>query len=63
MNNTKYIKELENLREKLNEDIVKWIDYRNKEEYKDLLVKSKELDEVIVKYIKSFNKQIWISNY
>lgn len=52
MNTLKDIKELENLREELNNDIVKYLRHRNKEEYADLLAKSKELDDVIVKYIK-----------
>lgn len=58
MNNTEYTKELENLRKKLNNDVVKYIEHRNKEEYKDLLAKSKELDEIIVKYIKSFGGKV-----
>ncbi|NOW06733.1 hypothetical protein [Clostridium beijerinckii] len=47
---------LENLREKLNKDIVKNIEYKSKEEYENLLVTSRELDKVIVDYIKSVNK-------
>lgn len=54
MNNTEYIKELEELREKLNNDVVKYIEHRNKEKYKELLAKSEELDYVIVKYYNSF---------
>ncbi|OOM14638.1 hypothetical protein [Clostridium saccharobutylicum] len=56
MNNAKYEKELEDLREKLNKDVVKYIEHRSKEEYKDLLTKSRELDEAIVKHIKSLKK-------
>lgn len=47
---------LENLREKLNKDIVKNIELKSKEEYENLLVTSRELDKVIVDYIKSVNK-------
>lgn len=54
---TSAIKEkLENLREKLNKDIVKNIEYKSKEGYENLLVTSRELDKVIVDYIKSVNK-------
>lgn len=56
LNNAKYEKELEDLREKLNNDVVKYIEHRNKEEYKNLLAKSRELDDAIVKHIKSLNK-------
>lgn len=58
MNTSKDTKELENLREELNRDIVKYLSHRNKEDYADLLAKSKELDDIIVKHIKSSNKQI-----
>ncbi|MDU6038652.1 MAG: hypothetical protein E6Y83_09945 [Clostridium butyricum] len=47
---------LENLREKLNKDIVKNIEIKSKEGYESLLVTSRELDNVIVDYIKSVNK-------
>ncbi|AJG98205.1 hypothetical protein LF65_01600 [Clostridium beijerinckii] len=54
---TSEIKEkLENLREKLNIDIVKNIEYNSKEGYENLLATSRELDDVIINYIKSFNK-------
>lgn len=54
---TSAIKEkLENLREKLNEDIIKNIEYKSKEGYENLLATSRELDDVIVDYIKSVNK-------
>lgn len=58
MNTSKDTKELEKLREELNSDIVKYLRHRNKEDYADLLAKSKELDDIIIKHIKSFNKQI-----
>lgn len=45
--------ELEKLREKLNNNIVKIIKYMSDEEYENLLAISKKLDEVIVNYIKS----------
>ena len=60
MSNVEYTEELEKLREKLNNDTVKYMENRCEEKYKDLLAKSKELDDVIVKYINSFNKQVWI---
>jgi len=50
--------ELENLREKLNKDFVRYIEDRNKEEYKNLLSLSKELDEVIVAYMKNSSKEV-----
>lgn len=54
---TSAIKEkLENLREKLNIDIVKNIESNSKEGYESLLAISRELDKVIVDYIKSTNK-------
>lgn len=57
---TSEIKEkLENLREKLNIDIVKNIEYNSKEGYENLLATSRELDDVIINYIKSFNKLAW----
>jgi predicted house-cleaning noncanonical NTP pyrophosphatase (MazG superfamily) len=50
--------ELENLREKLNKDFVRYIEDRNKEEYKNLLSLSKELDEVIVAYMKNSSEEV-----
>lgn len=47
---------LENLREKLNKDIVKNIELKSKEGYESLLVISREVDNVIVDYIRSVNK-------
>jgi len=47
---------LENIREKLNKDIVKNTEYNSKEGYESLLATSRELDNVIVDYIKSSNK-------
>lgn len=49
---------LEKLREKLNIDILKNIDCNSKEGYENLLATSRELDDVIVDYIKSVNKQV-----
>lgn len=46
-------KELENLREKLNNDFIRYLDDRNEEEYKNLVFTSKELDKLIVDYIKN----------
>lgn len=46
--------ELENLRGKLNIEAAKNIKDINKDEYKGLLDISRKLDDVIVKYIKSF---------
>lgn len=48
--------ELERLREKLNKDVVKNIEYKNNEDYESLLATSRELDNIIIDYIKSFNK-------
>lgn len=54
---TSAIKEkLENLREKLNIDILKNIEFNSKEGYESLLATSRELDNIIVDYIKSANK-------
>lgn len=53
-----YKEELENLREKLNKDIIKYVENKSKEEYKILITLSRKLDDVIVSYIKSFNKQV-----
>lgn len=47
---------LESLREKLNKDITKNIEDKSKEEYENLLVTSRELDNVIVDYIKSVDR-------
>lgn len=58
MDNTEYKKKLENLREKLNKDVIEYLDNENKEKYQDLLGKSKELDDVIVKYIKSYDEKV-----
>lgn len=49
---------LENLREKLNQNIVKNINCKSKEGCENLLAASKELDDIIVNYIKSFNNQV-----
>lgn len=54
MNNTEYKKKLENLREELNNDIIKYFNNENKEKYEDLLAKSRELDDIIVEYIRSY---------
>lgn len=48
--------ELESLREKLNKEIVKNIEYKRKEWDESLLVASRELDNLIVDYIKSVKK-------
>lgn len=48
--------ELENLREKLNKDVVKKIEDKSKEGYENLLATSRKLDNVIVDYLKSVNK-------
>ncbi|AJH01929.1 hypothetical protein LF65_05412 [Clostridium beijerinckii] len=47
---------LENLREKLNKDTVRNMEYKSKEGYESLLDISRELDNVIIHYIKSVNK-------
>lgn len=47
---------LEDLREKLNKDIGENIEYKSKDGYESLLITSRELDNVIVDYIKSVNK-------
>lgn len=47
---------MEKLREKLNKDIVRNLEYKGKEGYESLLATSRELDDVIVDYIKSVNK-------
>ena len=48
--------ELENIREKLNEAIAENLNFTDKEEYKNILTISKELDDVIVSYLKSSNR-------
>jgi len=54
--NTSELKEvLENLREKLNKEVTKNVMHTSKE-YKNLLIISRRLDDVIVNYIKSSNK-------
>lgn len=47
---------LENLREKLNHDIIKYINHRDDEDYNNLLTKSEELDDIIVKHMNTYNK-------
>ncbi|KAA8666392.1 Spo0E family sporulation regulatory protein-aspartic acid phosphatase [Clostridium sp. HV4-5-A1G] len=49
---------IENLREKLNNDIIKNIEYKDIEKNKDILAASEELDNIIVDYIKNFNQEI-----
>ncbi|NOW06671.1 sporulation protein Spo0E [Clostridium beijerinckii] len=60
MDKIKYIftieRKMEKLREKLNKDIVRNLEYKGKEGYESLLATSRELDDVIVDYIKSVNK-------
>lgn|GEM_PF-2345435 len=48
--------ELENLRDKINGDIIKNIECQSEDAYENLLVTSRELDNVIVDYMKSVNK-------
>lgn len=48
-------KELEHLREKLNKEIVKYMENTSKESYENLITISRKLDDVIVNYIKSSN--------
>ena len=48
--------ELENLREKLNKDVIKNIRHSSVAAYKSLLDISTKLDDVIVAYMKSYNK-------
>lgn len=48
--------ELENLREKLNKDVIKNIRNTSVGAYKNLLDISIKLDDVIVNYMKSYNK-------
>jgi hypothetical protein len=45
------------LREKINKDIVKYIENRSTEGYNKLLSMSKDLDEVIVSYIRISEKK------
>ncbi|AZV59102.2 Spo0E family sporulation regulatory protein-aspartic acid phosphatase [Clostridium sp. AWRP] len=49
---------IENLREKLNNDIIRNIEHKDIEESKSILATSEELDNVIVDYIKNFNQEI-----
>ncbi|OAA91014.1 MULTISPECIES: Spo0E family sporulation regulatory protein-aspartic acid phosphatase [Clostridium] len=49
---------IENLREKLNNDIIKNVECKDIEKNKDILAASEELDNVIVDYIKNFNQEI-----
>lgn len=54
--NTSELKEvLENFREKLNKEVTKNVMHTSKE-YKNLLIISRRIDDVIVNYIKSSNK-------
>jgi hypothetical protein len=48
--------ELERLRERLNKDVVKNIEDKNNEDYESLLATSRELDNIIINYIKDFNQ-------
>ena len=48
--------ELENIREKLNKDIIKYMEYTSEVGYRSLIDISRKLDAVIVNYIKSSNK-------
>lgn len=50
---------IENLREKLNNYIIKNVECKDIEKNKDILAASEELDNVIVDYIKNFNQEIW----
>lgn len=49
--------ELENIREKLNKDIIKYMDHTSEEGYGSLIDISRKLDDVIVNYIKSSNNK------
>ncbi|OAA84341.1 Spo0E family sporulation regulatory protein-aspartic acid phosphatase [Clostridium ljungdahlii] len=49
---------IENLREKLNNYIIKNVECKDIEKNKDILAASEELDNVIVDYIKNFNQEI-----
>lgn len=48
--------ELENIREKLNKDIIKYMDHTSEEGYGSLIDISRKLDDAIVNYIKNSNK-------
>lgn len=48
--------ELENIREKLNKDIIKYMEHTSEVGYRSLIDISRKLDAVIVNYIKSSNK-------
>ena len=48
--------ELENLRQKINKDVIEYMEHTSKEGYERLIYISRKLDEVIVNYIKSSNK-------
>jgi len=48
--------ELENIREKLNKDIIKYMENTSEVGYRSLIDISRKLDAVIVNYIKSSNK-------
>ena len=48
--------ELENLRQKINKDVIEYMEHTSKEGYERLIDISRKLDEVIVNYIKSSNK-------
>lgn len=51
-------KEVEELRDKLNKEVVKNLKHMNKEKYKKLLAISTKLDYAIVNYIRSSNRQV-----
>ena len=48
--------EFENVREKLNKDIIKYMENTSEVGYRSLIDISRKLDAVIVNYIKSSNK-------
>lgn len=50
--------ELENLREILNKQAIKYMEHTSKEGYKSLIAISRKLDNIIVNYIKSSNKYV-----
>ncbi len=50
--------EIENLREKLNEEFIKYIELTNREDEAEGIALSRKLDDVIVSYIKISNKSI-----
>ncbi|WP_155715418.1 hypothetical protein [Clostridium beijerinckii] len=47
---------LENMREKLNKYIIKYINNPSEEEYRNLIGISRRVDDVIVNYIRNSNK-------